>query len=69
LIGNAFKDKTDSSGKTELLIMITPHVVRTLGEARDITDEYKRKLLNISTRAKVRPHNIEGAARRILLDE
>ncbi|BBU61762.1 hypothetical protein MSC49_16970 [Methylosinus sp. C49] len=69
LFGNAFKDKTDSSGKTELLIMITPHVVRTLGEARDITDEYKRKLLNISTRAKVRPHNIEGAARRILLDE
>ncbi|CAN2533652.1 Type+3+secretion+system+secretin [Methylocapsa aurea] len=67
--GNAFKDKTDSAGKTELLIMITPHVVRTLGEARDITDEYKRKLLHISTRAKVRPHNIEGTARRVLLDE
>jgi len=69
IFGNAFKDKTDSAGKTELLIMITPHVVRSLGEARDITDEYKRKLLHISTRAKVRPHSIEGTARRVLFDE
>ncbi|MBG0808318.1 type II secretion system secretin GspD [Methylosinus sp. H3A] len=67
--GNAFKDKTDSAGKTELLIMITPHVVRSLGEARDITDEYKRKLLQIATKAKVRPRSIEGTARRVLLDQ
>ena len=69
IFGNAFKDKIDTAGKTELLIMITPHVVRTLGEARDITDEYKRKLLNIATKSKVRPHSLEGAARRVLLDE
>lgn len=69
LFGNAFKDKTDSAGKTELLIMITPHVVRTLGEARDITDEYKRKLLSIATKSKVRPHTIGGATRRVLLDD
>jgi general secretion pathway protein D len=67
--GNAFKDKTDNARKTELLIMITPHVVRTLTEAREITDEYKRKLLHISTRAKVRPHDMERAARRLLLEE
>ncbi len=28
--------------------MITPHVVRSLGEARDITEEYKRQILDVS---------------------
>jgi general secretion pathway protein D len=68
IFGNAFKDKTDSIGKTELLIMITPHVVRSLSEAREITDEYKRKLLEISTKAIARPHDIEQSSRRVLLD-
>lgn len=68
IVGNAFKDKTDSIGKTELLIMITPHVVRSLNEAREITDEYKRKLLEISTKAIARPHDIEQSSRRVLLD-
>jgi general secretion pathway protein D len=68
LLGNAFKSKTDAAGKTELLIMITPHVVRNLTEARDITDEFKRKLLRISTKAVVKPHTIENTARRLLLD-
>ena len=68
IFGNAFKDKTDSIGKTELLIMITPHVVRSLNEAREITDEYKRKLLEISTKAIARPHDIEQSSRRVLLD-
>jgi general secretion pathway protein D len=68
IIGNAFKDKIDSVGKTELLIMITPHVVRSLSEAREITDEYKRKLLEISTKAIARPHDIEQSSRRVLLD-
>lgn len=69
LFGNAFKSKTDAAGKTELLIMITPHVVRTLTEARDITDEFKRKMLRISTKAIVRPHTMENSARRMLLDD
>ncbi|OBS52680.1 type II secretion system protein GspD [Methylosinus sp. 3S-1] len=69
LFGNAFKSKTNSAGKTELLIMITPHVVRTLAEARDITDEFKRKMLHISTKAIVRPHSWDNTARRMLLDD
>jgi general secretion pathway protein D len=43
LIGNAFKEKGGSVGKTELIVLITPHVVRNLNEAREITDEYRRK--------------------------
>jgi len=43
LIGNAFRQKGGNIGKTELVVFITPRVVRNLNEARDITDEYRRK--------------------------
>jgi general secretion pathway protein D len=43
LIGNAFKQKSGSVGKTELIVLITPHVVRNLNEARAVTDEYRRQ--------------------------
>ncbi|MEH2500330.1 general secretion pathway protein D [Bradyrhizobium sp. AZCC 1678] len=43
LIGNVFRQKNGSIGKTELIILITPHVMRNLNEAREITDEYRRK--------------------------
>lgn len=48
--------------------MITPHVVRSLSEGREITEEFKRKLLDISTRAIGRPHDIEQSVRRTVLD-
>jgi general secretion pathway protein D len=69
IVGNAFKDKDDTINKTELLIMITPHVVRTLTEAREIAEEYKRKMLHVSTKAIARPHDIEQSTRRTLLDD
>lgn len=69
LIGSAFKDKSDSVAKTELLIMITPHVLRTNSEAQEVTDEFKRKLLGISAKTKTRPHSIEQSARRALFDD
>jgi general secretion pathway protein D len=68
ILGNVFKDKSDAIIKSELVIMITPHVVRSLSEGREITEEYKRKLLDISTRAIGRPHDIEQSARRTLFD-
>ena len=68
LVGNLFKDKGNTILKSELVIMITPHVVRSLSEGREITEEYKRKLLNISTRAIGRPHDIEQSTRRTFLD-
>jgi general secretion pathway protein D len=42
IIGNAFKQKTNGIRKTELLILITPRVVRDQSEARRVTDEYRR---------------------------
>ncbi len=69
IIGNAFKDKDDQITKTELIIMITPHVIRNQNEAREIAEEYKRKLLNVSSKAIARPHDIEQSTRRTLLDD
>jgi general secretion pathway protein D len=69
IIGNAFKNRDDTIAKTELLILITPHVVRSVAEAREIANEYKKKLLAISTKAIARPHTIEQTARRTFLDE
>jgi general secretion pathway protein D len=44
LLGNAFKQKDNQIGKTELIIIITPHVIRNLDEARAVTDEFRREL-------------------------
>jgi general secretion pathway protein D len=44
IIGKAFKHKDNIVEKTELIIMITPRVVRDLNEARAVTDEYRRKV-------------------------
>jgi len=43
LIGNAFKQKSGAIGKTELIVLIAPRVVRNLNEAREITEEYRSK--------------------------
>jgi general secretion pathway protein D len=44
IFGNAFKDKIDTIEKTELIILLTPRVVRDLNEAQQITEEYRRKV-------------------------
>lgn len=42
--GAAFSNKNDSVNKTELLILITPRVVRDTSESRLVTEEYRRKM-------------------------
>lgn len=44
LIGNLFRSKVDVRSRTELLILITPRVVRDTGEARAATQEYRDRL-------------------------
>ena len=48
-IGNAFKSKNDTIKRTELLISITPQVIRDRQQIDDVTAEY-RDQLNFSTR-------------------
>ena len=49
LFGNAFKNKDDEIARTELLIAITPQVIRDRQQLDDVTAEY-RDNLNLSTR-------------------
>lgn len=48
-LGNAFKNKTDTIKRTELLIAITPQVIKDRQQIDDVTAEYRDKL-NFSTR-------------------
>lgn len=68
IVGNAFKNNNDTVAKTELLIMITPHVVRSLGEAQEITQEYKRQIQEIARNAIRRPHSLRQTFDRAILD-
>jgi general secretion pathway protein D len=66
LIGNAFGQKDLRLGKTELLIIIVPHLMRNAGEAKAVTDEYRRELM-LNSPPRVRgPATINQAARRLL---
>jgi general secretion pathway protein D len=63
-IGNLFGGKDNQLGKTELLVIITPHVIRNLSEARQVTDEFRRELQMNDPRMSGRWRNIPEAARR-----
>jgi general secretion pathway protein D len=66
IIGSAFRQKDNKIGKTELLIIIVPHLMRNASEARLVTDEYRRELA-INAPQRVRgPVTMERAVRRIL---
>ena len=44
VLGNAFKSKTDTLSRTELIIFIRPRVIRNVEEARAATDEFRAKM-------------------------
>ena len=48
LLGYLFSNTTDSTSKRELIIMLTPHVIKDIGEAGAITEEYKSKMTEIN---------------------
>ena len=43
IIGGLFGQQGSSKSRDELIVLITPTVVRTPQEARDLTDEYGRR--------------------------
>jgi general secretion pathway protein D len=49
LFGNLFKSKEDKINRTELLVAITPRVIRDPGQLRGITDEFRARI-NLTTR-------------------
>jgi type II secretory pathway component GspD/PulD (secretin) len=44
-IGNLFKDKKKSSGKSELVIFLTPHIVRGATELASMTDREHQQMV------------------------
>jgi general secretion pathway protein D len=64
LIGNAFKSKDNQVTKTELIIVITPHLMLNLNEARLVTDEYRRELTSFSPPILKPSHNLRQTVRR-----
>jgi general secretion pathway protein D len=65
-LGNAASSKDNSIGKTELIILIRPHVIRSLDDARTITDEYRRYLAVEGAYRRPRPRTLEQTGRRII---
>jgi general secretion pathway protein D len=62
-IGPLFSDRSNSVKKTELIILITPRVVRDGAESRLVTEEYRRKMNvympHTSTRARTPVNTIQ----------
>ncbi|MGH7770785.1 MAG: type II secretion system secretin GspD, partial [Candidatus Binatia bacterium] len=48
VLGRFFGLTTDSVERTELVMLITPHVVRNIQEARSITEEFKQRLSTVT---------------------
>ncbi|MBF0558435.1 MAG: type II secretion system secretin GspD [Nitrospirae bacterium] len=44
LIGNLFKTRSKSKSKTELIIMLTPHILTNVDDAAKITEEFRKEL-------------------------
>jgi type II secretion system protein D len=47
-LGNIFKSTSKTKSKTELMVLITPHVINTTAEADVLTKEFKEKLKQIA---------------------
>lgn len=45
VVGALFRNRADVAARTELLILITPRVIRDANEGRAITDEFRRQML------------------------
>lgn len=65
-LGSAFKMKDNKIGKTELIILIAPHVIRNLTEARRITDEFRREMAISIPNLRTEPKTYEQTFRRTL---
>ncbi len=48
VFGRFFGSTSDTIKRTELIMLVTPHVIRSVGEGRNVTEEFKRRLSNAS---------------------
>lgn len=48
LLGNLFKTTAQTDTRTELVVLITPRVVRSLADISRVTDEFRARLRTMS---------------------
>jgi len=46
-IGRAFRQEDDANQRTELIVLISPYVIRGRDEARDVTDEFASRIAGL----------------------
>ena len=66
LLGAPFRRTETTNRRTELLVIITPRVVRNPDQARLITEEYKRKLFAPNTLMQRQHHDAGSTLKRII---
>lgn len=66
VLGTLFRTKTDTRIRTELLILITPRVVRNAEEAREITEEFRQGIDVVVKRTRPLPDTPAGDIERIV---
>jgi general secretion pathway protein D len=66
LVGTAFRSKDHEAAKTELLVVITPHVIRSFDEAEAVTKEFRRELALEAQRPRPPPRALATKLRRTL---
>jgi len=66
VIGSAFRNRDNTIAKTELMIFITPRVMRTLNEARWVTDEFRSEMQRDFPPPISNPQTVEQGLNRIL---
>lgn len=63
VLGQAFKSKDTTEDRSELLILITPRVIRSAGEGQQITEEFRSRLSSpdqlLSNRTQTRRHQLQ----------
>jgi general secretion pathway protein D len=47
VLGRAFRTDNDTTSRTELLVLISPYVIRDREEAREVTDEFSDRLAGL----------------------
>ncbi len=65
ILGAAFGTKSDSQGRTELLVLITPRAIMNRGAALQVTEEFRRKvnsLIPLDSKTRSRKAPATGAA-------
>ena len=54
IIGPLFGTRSRNGNRTEILVLLTPKVIRGVAEARAVTDEVRRRLLTVAPLTKLR---------------